>query len=109
MSRAPTRPKAACATATIPEFALRCGIARSTARDLIARAGVPAIRFHDLHHTSATLLLAEGEHGKIGQERLGHSNIAMTRDLNSHVTADMQRQAADALEATITGAEQKSA
>jgi integrase len=43
------------------------------------------------------------------QERLGHANIAMTLDLYSHVTADMQRQAADALEATITDAEQRSA
>lgn len=68
---------------------------------LIARAGVPAIRFHDLRHTSATLLLAEGVHGKIVQERLGHANIAMTLDLYSHVTADMQRQAADVLEAAL--------
>jgi integrase len=62
---------------------------------LIARAGVPAIRFHDLRHTSATLLLAEGV----------HANIAMTLDLYSHVTADMQRQAADVLDATLGRAE----
>jgi integrase len=77
--------------------------------ELVARAGVPEIRFHDLRHTSATLLLAEGVHGKIVQERLGHSNIAMTLDLYSHVTADMQRQAADALEAAISGADERSA
>jgi integrase len=47
--------------------------------------------------------------GKIVQERLGHASIAMTLDLYSHVTADMQRQAADALEAKITSAEQRSA
>jgi integrase len=62
---------------------------------------VPAIRFHDLRHTSATLLLAEGVHGKIVQERLGHANIAMTLDLYSHVTADMQRHAADILDAAL--------
>jgi integrase len=78
-------------------------------RSLIARAGVPTIRFHDLRHTSATLLLAEGVHGKIVQERLGHANIAMTLDLYSHVSADMQRDAADALEATIARAEKRSA
>ena len=78
-------------------------------RDLTARAGVPPIRFHDLRHTSATLLLAEGVHGKIVQERLGHANIAMTLDLYSHVTADMQRHAADALEATIVNAVERSA
>jgi integrase len=75
----------------------------------VNRAGAPVIRVHDLRHTSATLLLAEGVHGKIVQERLGHANIAMTLDLYSHVTADMQRQAADALEAKIESAEQRSA
>jgi len=77
--------------------------------DLIIRADVPVIRFHDLRHTSATLLLAEGVHGKIVQERLSHANIAMTLDLYSHVTSDMHRQAADALEAEIQGAAQRSA
>ena len=66
-------------------------------------------RICDLRHTSATLLLTEGVHGKIVQERLGHANIAMTLDLYSHVTSDMQRQAADALEARIVDAEQRSA
>ena len=76
---------------------------------LTERAGVPAIRFHDLRHTSATLLLAKGVHGKIVQERLGQANIAMTLDLYSHVTVDMQRQAADALEDAIEGGEQRPA
>ncbi len=78
-------------------------------RDLTARAGVPTIRFHDLRHTSATLLLSQGVHGKIVQERLGHANIAMTLDLYSHVTSDMQRQAAEMMEATIGDTEAKSA
>ncbi len=68
---------------------------------LVAAAGVPRIRFHDLRHTSATLLLAQGVHPKIVQERLGHANIAMTLDRYSHVTMDMQRDAADALDATL--------
>ena len=55
-------------------------------------------RFHDLRHTCATLLLADGAHPKIVQERLGHANIAITMNLYSHVTADMQRQAADRLD-----------
>jgi integrase len=78
-------------------------------RGLTARAGVPVIRFHDLRHTSATLLLAEGVHGKIVQERLGHANIAMTLDLYSHVTADMQRDAADRLDALIRNHEDETA
>jgi integrase len=50
----------------------------TAATALIARAEVPVIRFHDLRLTSATLMLAGGVHGKIVQERLGHSSIAMT-------------------------------
>jgi integrase len=65
---------------------------------------VSAIRFHDLRHSSASLL-AEGVHSKIVQEWLGHVNIAMTLDLYSHVTADMQRKAADALDATLSRVE----
>ncbi len=71
---------------------------------LIARAGVPPIRFHDLRHTCATLMLANGEHPKVVQERLGHADIAMTMNLYSHVTAGMQRTAADRLDALIGAA-----
>jgi integrase len=60
-----------------------------------------AIRFHDLRHTCATLLLSQGVHPKVVQERLGHANIAMTMNLYSHVTADMQRHAAETLDAAI--------
>ncbi|MDP9363743.1 MAG: site-specific integrase [Chloroflexota bacterium] len=73
-------------------------------RRLTERAGAPAIRFHDLRHTCATLLLAEGVHPKVVQERLGHSNIAETLDRYSHVTADMQRGAADLLDAALDAA-----
>jgi integrase len=68
---------------------------------LVACAGVPRIRFHDLRHTCATLLLAEGVHPKIVQERLGHSDISMTLNRYSHVTPGMQRQAADILDAAL--------
>jgi integrase len=73
-------------------------------RKLITAAGVPTIRFHDLRHTSATLLLAEGVHPKIVQERLGHADISMTLNRYSHVTPGMQRQAADTLDAAMDAA-----
>jgi integrase len=60
------------------------------------------MRFHDLRHTCATLLLAQGVHPKIVQERLGHADIAMTMNLYSHVTPDMQRDAADQLDLAIS-------
>lgn len=65
---------------------------------LLDRAALPRIRFHDLRHTAATLLLAEGLHPKVVQERLGHSTIAVTMDVYSHVGMTLQREAADTLD-----------
>jgi integrase len=67
-----------------------------------ATSKLPVIRFHDLRHTSATLLLAQGVHPKIVQERLGHADISMTLNRYSHVTPDMQRSAADMLDAAFS-------
>jgi integrase len=64
-----------------------------------ARAsGLPRIRFRDLRHSAATLLLGPGIHPKIVSEMLGHSQIAITLDLYSHVTATMQPEAVRAFE-----------
>jgi integrase len=57
---------------------------------LLKRAGLPQIRFQDLRHTFATLMLKGGEHPKIVQEILGHANISITLDTYSHVLPDMQ-------------------
>jgi integrase len=54
-----------------------------------------------LRYTTATLLLAQGVHPKIVQERLGHADIAMTLNRYSQVTPDRQRQAADTLGAAF--------
>lgn len=64
---------------------------------LARRHGLPVIRLHDLRHTAATLMLANGEHPRIVQERLGHSDVSMTLNRYSHVTESMQRDAADRL------------
>ena len=61
---------------------------------LVKRAGLPRIRFHDLRHTHATLLLTLGVNPKVVQERLGHSQISMTLDTYSHVVPSLQRDAA---------------
>ncbi|MED3613984.1 tyrosine-type recombinase/integrase [Bacillus wiedmannii] len=54
------------------------------------KATVPKIRFHDLRHTHATLLLAKGVNVKLISERLGHSNIKITLDTYSHILPKMQ-------------------
>jgi integrase len=64
-------------------------------RRLVANAGLPAIRLHDLRHTWATLALEAGVHPKVVQERLGHSNVSITLDLYSHVSPAMQSDAAE--------------
>jgi integrase len=71
---------------------------RKDYKPLLKRAGLPSIRFHDLRHTMATLLLSLGEHPKVVQERLGHSKISMTLDTYSHVLPNMQREAASKLD-----------
>lgn len=68
---------------------------------LIRSASLPDLRFHDLRHTSATLLLGQGVQPKIVQARLGHAGIAGTLNRYSHVTPDMQRAAADTLDAAF--------
>jgi len=69
---------------------------------LLRRAGLPRMRFHDLRHSAATLLLEQGIHAKIVQEMLGHTRISTTLDLYSHVTPTMQRQAADAFDVILS-------
>ena len=65
------------------------------------RAGLPRIRFHDLRHTCATLLLRRGVHPKVVSELLGHSTIQMTLNRYSHVVPDMQQAAMDAMDAML--------
>ncbi len=66
-------------------------------KPLLKRAGLPEIRFHDLRHTCATLLLGRGVHPKLVQELLGHSTIAMTLDTYSHYLPSMGDAAAGAM------------
>lgn len=70
-------------------------------RPLLAKANLPKVRFHDLRHTAASLMLDQGIHPKIVSEMLGHSAVGITLDLYSHVTPSMQAQAADALDSLL--------
>jgi integrase len=65
-------------------------------------ASLPKIRVHDLRHTTATLLLGKGENPKIVQELLGHSTIAITLDIYSHVTPAMHESAASKMQDLFT-------
>jgi len=59
-------------------------------KKLLKRACLPDIRFHDLRHSAAKMLLGMGVHPKIVQERLGHHDIGTTMDIYSHVLPSMQ-------------------
>ncbi len=62
---------------------------------LARRCGLQGIRLHDARHTHASLMLKQGTHPKIVQERLGHAGIAITLDLYSHVAPGLQQAAAN--------------
>jgi integrase len=66
------------------------------------RDGLPQIRFHDLRHTCATLLLTRNVNPKIVSEMLGHATIAITLDTYSHVLPNMRDQAAAAMEDALS-------
>ncbi|MGZ3611089.1 MAG: site-specific integrase, partial [Ktedonobacteraceae bacterium] len=62
---------------------------------VLAEADVQNIRFHDLRHSAATILLSMGVNVKVVQEMLGHSRISMTLDTYSHVLPGMQEEAVE--------------
>jgi integrase len=65
---------------------------------LVRSCGLNDIRLHDARHTHATIMLKQGVHPKIVQERLGHSTISTTLDTYSHVAPGLQQAAAMAFD-----------
>ncbi|HUZ70515.1 MAG TPA: site-specific integrase [Candidatus Saccharimonadales bacterium] len=65
---------------------------------VLRRAGLPAIRWHDLRHSAASLMLVQGVSPRVVMETLGHSSIALTMNTYSHVLPALQREAADAID-----------
>jgi integrase len=88
-------------------FTSHCGTPfdpRNLTRDflpILKAAGLPRIRFHDLRHTAATLLLMKGVQPLTVSETLGHSTIMITMSLYGHVLPSMKREAADVMQALL--------
>ena len=76
---------------------------RSSFLPALKRAGLSPMRFHDLRHTAATLMLSRGVHPKIVAETLGHARVGITLDVYSHVTPTMQREAAAVMDEVLRG------
>lgn len=68
---------------------------------------LPDVRFHDLRHTSATLLLSDGISPKVIQSRLGHSTIRLTLDRYSHVLPSMEDEAVGSFQTLLKAKESK--
>jgi integrase len=72
-------------------------------RAMLTAAKLPAVRFHDLRHTAATLLLAQGVDPRTIMETLGHSQVSLTLDTYSHVLPALQAEAAAKMDAVLGG------
>lgn len=70
-------------------------------KPLLKKAGLPSIRFHDLRHTCASLLLGQNEHPKVVQDLLGHSSVSLTMDTYSHLMDGMRKSAAQKMESLL--------
>jgi integrase len=75
----------------------------SNCRVVFRKAGLTC-RLHDLRHTHATMLLRQGVHPKVVQERLGHANVSITLDIYSHVAPNMQQEAAVKIDQALAAA-----
>ena len=67
-------------------------------RRLLRKHALPPVRFHDLRHAHATLMLLQGVHPKVVSERLGHASVGITLDTYSHVLPSLQSQAVEAFD-----------
>lgn len=70
---------------------------------ILLKNGLPNIRFHDLRHTNATLLIENNVPVKVVSERLGHSDTAITMDIYTHYTERMQHQCTEVIESLLFG------
>jgi len=74
---------------------------------LLSNNKLPHIRFHDLRHFNATIMLKYGVSDKVASERLGHSRVQVTREVYQHVLSDMDNQASNVIEGIFTKKEDK--
>jgi integrase len=69
----------------------------------LKKAGLPKIRFHDLRHTYASLLIEQGENIKYVQSQLGHSSPSVTLNIYAHLFKEIDTHSAERLERSVFG------
>ena len=74
---------------------------------LLTAARLPNIRLHDLRHSCATLLLAQGVNPRVVMETLGHSQVSLTLNTYTHVLPALQREAAAKIDAVLNGCDRR--
>ena len=82
-------------------YPLDCTALTKRFQALLERVGLPRLRLHDLRHSSASLLLSQHIPARVVMERLGHSTIALTMNTYSHVIAELNQEAADAIDRVL--------
>ena len=80
---------------------LRPDVVSRAFREAADRIGLETVRLHDLRHTAATLMLAAGVPLNAVSEALGHASLAITASVYAHVTPDVRREAADAIDRAL--------
>jgi integrase len=77
-----------------------------TFQRLLRDAGLPRLPFHALRHSCASLMLAQGVSIKVVQETLGHSTIATTMDIYTHLMPVLRQEAADTMDRLLAAPQQ---
>lgn len=81
---------------------MRAAMLSKHIKRLLEQAGLPDMRFHDLRHSAASILLAMGVPIKVVQEILGHSSPRITLEVYGHVSAGMQAEAAEKINKALS-------
>lgn len=82
-------------------YPLHGSVVTSQFQELLAEASIRKVRFHDLRHGAATYLVAAGVPMRVVMAQLGHSQMAITSDLYSHVLPEVQREASERTAAAL--------
>ena len=77
---------------------------RKEFRKLLKNSGLPEVRLHDLRHTCATILMAQGVGPKVVMETLGHSQVNLTLGTYSHVSPELKGTAATTMDEVFRSA-----